>query len=51
LIARYALTPQNTGFIALGDEAEGSPEGDGTWDGIALALFLDREALRVQPQP
>jgi phospholipid/cholesterol/gamma-HCH transport system substrate-binding protein len=51
LIARYALTPQNTGFIALGDEAEGSPEGDGTWDGIALALFLDREALRIQPQP
>ena len=50
LIGRYDLTPQATGFIALGDEANGSPEPDGTWDGIAIALFADREALRLTTQ-
>jgi phospholipid/cholesterol/gamma-HCH transport system substrate-binding protein len=51
LMGRFALTPQNTGFIALGDEAQNSPEGDGRWDGVALTLFLDREALQIVPQP
>lgn len=51
LMGRYALAPQATGFIALGGKAEGSPDGDGTWDGVAIALFLDREALRLSTQP
>src|SRR6185369_12249989 len=34
LLGRYELTPQHTGYIALGDDAKGSPTGD-HWDGIA----------------
>lgn len=51
LMGRYDLTPQSTGFIALGGEAEGSPDGDGKWDGVAVTLFIDREALRLAKQP
>ena len=50
LMGRYDLMPQNTGFIALGAEAEGSPSG-ASWDGVAVTLFVDREALQLQPQP
>jgi phospholipid/cholesterol/gamma-HCH transport system substrate-binding protein len=50
LIGRYHLSPQSTGFIALGDQAPNSPEGDGTWDGVAITLFLDREALQLATQ-
>ena len=51
LMGRYALVPQATGYISLGDDADGSPEGDGKWDGIAITLFIDREALRLATQP
>ena len=51
LMGRYMLSPRSTGFIALGDEAEGSPDGDGDWDGVAIALFLDRHALQLAAQP
>jgi phospholipid/cholesterol/gamma-HCH transport system substrate-binding protein len=50
LLGRYELPPQSTGYIALGDEAVGSPEGDGKWDGVAITLFLDREALQLATQ-
>ena len=49
LLGRYALPPQNTGYIALGNEAKGSPA-DGSWEGVALTLFLDREALQFGDQ-
>jgi hypothetical protein len=42
--------PQNTGYIALGSDAAGSPSGD-HWDGVALALFLDTAALQFAAQP
>jgi hypothetical protein len=32
--------------MPLGDRADGSPDGQ-TWDGVALALFVDIEALRA----
>ena len=51
LMGRYHLKPQNTGFIALGADAADSPEGDGTWDGVSIALFLDRDALQAATQP
>jgi phospholipid/cholesterol/gamma-HCH transport system substrate-binding protein len=51
LLGRYELLPQSTGYIALGDEANGSPEGDGTWDGVAITLFIDREGLQLAAQP
>jgi phospholipid/cholesterol/gamma-HCH transport system substrate-binding protein len=50
LLNQYQLTPQNTGSIALAEEAPGSPA-DGKWDGIALTLFLDREQLQFATQP
>jgi phospholipid/cholesterol/gamma-HCH transport system substrate-binding protein len=50
LLGRYALPPQNTGYLALGDDAPGSPK-DNRWDGVAITLFLDREALQFVTQP
>ena len=35
----------DTGVLALGAEAAGSPSGDGRWDGVALTLFADPAAL------
>ena len=49
VVGRYELPPQNVGYIALGDEAAGSPAGD-RWDGVALTLFLDRTALQFVEQ-
>ena len=34
-----------TGTMALGAEAAESPSGNGRWDGVALTLFADPEAL------
>jgi phospholipid/cholesterol/gamma-HCH transport system substrate-binding protein len=50
LLNQYQLTPQNTGSIALGEEAKDSPSND-RWDGVALTLFLDREQLQFATQP
>lgn len=49
VIGRFALTPQNTGYIGLGSDAAGSPGGNG-WDGVSLTLFLDVEALQFATQ-
>ena len=49
LLGRYGLAPQNTGYIALGSDAQGSPAGE-TWDGVSLTLFLDTAALRFADQ-
>jgi phospholipid/cholesterol/gamma-HCH transport system substrate-binding protein len=49
IMSRYGLMPQNTGFISLGNDADGSPSG-GAWDGVALTLFLDRDALQFADQ-
>jgi phospholipid/cholesterol/gamma-HCH transport system substrate-binding protein len=32
-------------FIAMGDEAVGSPSGDSRWTGVALALYVRNDAL------
>lgn len=45
LLGRYDLMPQHTGYIALGADGQGSPNGNG-WDGVALTLFLDAAALQ-----
>jgi phospholipid/cholesterol/gamma-HCH transport system substrate-binding protein len=44
LIDRYELDPQTVGLMPLAGPADGSPDGS-QWDGVALALFVDREAL------
>jgi phospholipid/cholesterol/gamma-HCH transport system substrate-binding protein len=48
VLGQYDLAPQGTGLISLVDKAEGSPNG-GAWDGVAIALFIDKEALRFEP--
>ena len=45
LLGRYELSPTNTGFISLGNDAMGSPQ-DEKWDGVAIALFLETGALQ-----
>lgn len=50
VIARYGLLPQYTGYIALAEDAQGSP-GNGRWDGVAITLFLDRDNLQFGSQP
>lgn len=45
ILGKYDLPPQSAGFIGLGDEAPGSPDGE-RWDGVSLTLFLDREELQ-----
>ncbi|MSO46449.1 MAG: MCE family protein [Acidobacteria bacterium] len=49
VLGRYKLMPQNTGFIALGDAAPGSPAGE-RWDGVSLTLFLEASALQFTDQ-
>lgn len=48
LLLRYDLRPQQTGYIAL-EQAKDSPSGN-RWDGVAITLFLDREALQFSQQ-
>jgi hypothetical protein len=49
VLGRYELMPQSTGFIALGEQAKDSPSGE-RWDGVAITLFLTREALQFADQ-
>jgi phospholipid/cholesterol/gamma-HCH transport system substrate-binding protein len=49
VLNQYALMPQHTGYIALAEEAPGSPAGK-QWDGIAVTLFLDKEQLQFVSQ-
>lgn len=45
LVATFQLPPNLTGVMPMGREARDSPAGD-RWDGVALALFVDRRDLR-----
>jgi phospholipid/cholesterol/gamma-HCH transport system substrate-binding protein len=49
LLQRYELLPQATGYISLGNDAQGSPTA-GPWDGVAITLFVDREVLQFAAQ-
>ena len=44
-VARTFRRAGATGTMALGAEAAESPSGDGRWDGVALTLFADPDAL------
>jgi len=46
ILGKYDVPPQNAGFIGLGVDAPGSPDGE-HWDGVAITLFLERSALQV----
>jgi len=45
IMRRYRLTPQSTGYIGLVEAPADSPSGE-HFDGVAITLFLDREALQ-----
>jgi phospholipid/cholesterol/gamma-HCH transport system substrate-binding protein len=47
LIHRFALNPNRVGLMPLGSQAPGSP-GSGTWDGVGLALFVDRRVFEAE---
>jgi len=49
ILGRYQLAPQSTGYIGLVDAPADSPSGE-HFDGVALTLFLDREALQFAEQ-
>jgi phospholipid/cholesterol/gamma-HCH transport system substrate-binding protein len=44
LIGRFHLDPQRAGLMPLGSKSTGSPA-DTPWDGIAIAVFLDKQLV------
>lgn len=48
-MGRYGLMPQHTGYMALGADAQGGPDGP-QWDGVALTLFFDARELQFVTQ-
>ena len=46
LARAYRRAASLTGAMPMGSAAEGSPSGDGRWDGVALTMFVDTERLR-----
>ena len=49
LLGRFRRQTTLTDIMPLSDAAIGSPRGDGRWSGVALALFVRKEALARQP--
>jgi phospholipid/cholesterol/gamma-HCH transport system substrate-binding protein len=45
LIARFRRRITLTGIMPLSTQAPGSPRGNEQWSGVALALFVDRDAI------
>ena len=46
LARAYRRAASLTGAMPMGAAAEGSPSRDGSWDGVALTMFVDTERLR-----
>lgn len=45
LVDKFRRRVTLTGTMPLGTDAIGSPRGDGTWSGVALAMFVPKDAL------
>ena len=45
LARAYRRAASLTGAMPMGSEAEGSPSGDGRWDGVALTMLVERGAM------
>jgi phospholipid/cholesterol/gamma-HCH transport system substrate-binding protein len=45
VLTRFDLAANHTAAMPLGENAAGSPDG-GSWDGIALAVFVERRVLQ-----
>jgi phospholipid/cholesterol/gamma-HCH transport system substrate-binding protein len=48
VVAKYGVSPNHVATMPLGNEATGSPDGN-QWDGVALALWVDRRAFDRSP--
>jgi hypothetical protein len=48
IIARYGWAPTLVGTMPLGEQAINGPNG-AEWDGVSLAAWVDRRALRAKP--
>jgi phospholipid/cholesterol/gamma-HCH transport system substrate-binding protein len=46
LLARYNLSPSRVGIMSMGGDTEGSAPSGAEWDGVALAVWVDRRALQ-----
>ena len=46
LARAYRRAASLTGAMPMGAAADGSPSGDGRWDGVALTMFVDTERLQ-----
>jgi hypothetical protein len=44
IAGRFGIDPRNMGVMPMGSEAPNSP-GGASWDGVALALFVPKEAF------
>lgn len=45
LLSRFRRQTTLTGTMPMGEDATGSPRGDGRWSGVALTLFVRNEQL------
>ena len=45
LLTRFRRQTTLTGTMPMGDDAPGSPRGDGRWSGVALTLFVGNDSL------
>jgi hypothetical protein len=46
IVGKFHLDPRATGIMALGDDVVGSPLGN-RWEGVALALFVNKDTLET----
>jgi phospholipid/cholesterol/gamma-HCH transport system substrate-binding protein len=48
VVSKYGVSPNQVAIMPLGNEAQGSPDGT-QWDGVALALWVDRRVFEKSP--
>ena len=51
LARAYRREESLTGAMPMGSAAEGSPSGDGRWDGVVVTMFVDAERLGGKARP
>jgi phospholipid/cholesterol/gamma-HCH transport system substrate-binding protein len=47
VVSRFGADPKNVGIMPMGSDAPNSP-GGGSWEGVALTLFVPKDAFRVE---
>lgn len=46
LLSRFRRITTLTEIMPMGRDAQGSPRGDGTWEGVALTMFVSNDVFR-----